>query len=220
MSTFTGRQGQIELTGSKAGITVLLDWVETYNTVTNTSTVTITKMQGKSARWYGISYFLRGSIAINGVDVITFGENHYLYWGALNTFTNLRVRRGAKLPPWGTDDINHNGDGTKTVDITFSFTGITDSGTAESGWVVDEVVSIALTDIPVPEPEPDPDIPEPEPEPMDPTMIFAYDGRLVLSPRYEGKLVSFAIIPHTTDGDESTAVLGTGKLGHMILGSE
>ena len=58
----TGKSGYFELTGSK-GVTLRINWAETYEVATNKSTVSITSIQVKSSSYYEVIYYLRVALA-------------------------------------------------------------------------------------------------------------------------------------------------------------
>lgn len=196
MSINTGLSGYFDLPANKAGVTVRVYWVETYDIENNTSTFSISNIQAKSSDWYGVSYFLDGQIALDGISIIDFDKStydYYFYWGKLNEFADVRVQNEGVLPPWTYSGVEHNEDGSKTVSISVNISGHTISGGAGNGWEINDVITIKLIDIPVV---------RPEPEPIKPIITFFYDGEQVLFPRYEKTVVGFIIIP---------PVLGTQK---------
>ena len=60
----TGLSGSFEVTGTK-NMTAKFFWSETYDVISNTHILTITKVQVKSSNWYGYTYYL-GSSDRNG----------------------------------------------------------------------------------------------------------------------------------------------------------
>lgn len=211
----TGLSGQFDLVANKAGITLRVFWAETYDEATNKSVITITDLQGKSSLWYGLSYFFDGSIAVEDAEIVTFdraSRGHYVYWGSLNRFESIRTANGYSAPPWASAEILHNADGSKTATITVNISGYTASGQYGSGWTVSETVEILLTEIPVF----DPDI---GPVNADISIGFYFNGVRIV-PFYEGRPLGAYFIPPAEGGADELAILGTGKLGSMILGKE
>ena len=211
----TGLSGQFDLVANKAGITLRVFWAETYDETTNKSVITITDIQGKSSLWYGQSYFFDGSIDVEGAEIVTFdraSRAHYVYWGSLNKFESIRAADGYPAPPWESAEILHNADGSKTANITVNISGYTVSGQYGSGWTVSETVEILLTEISVSDPDTGP-------VNADISIGFYFNGaRIILL--YEGRPLGAYFIPPTEGGTDELAILGTGKLGSMILGKE
>ena len=139
----TGKSGYFELTGSK-GVTLLINWAETYEVATNKSTVSITSIQVKSSSYDEVIYYPKGTIAIDGTTVITMDSTrptHSVYVTALNAYGTLSGGMGSL------SDIIHNGDGTKDVTISVNITGYTADGKDGSGWNVSGSKSVSLTTI-------------------------------------------------------------------------
>ena len=144
----TGKSGTFELVGNK-GITMEISWAETYEVATNKSTVSITKIRVKSSSWM-TSYYLNGTIKINGTTAITMNSTlgtHNVYTQTLNTYYNA-VNSDNTLATGSVSGISHNTDGTKSVDIVVNITGYTTSGGAGNGWNVSATKSVGLYDIP------------------------------------------------------------------------
>ena len=100
-----------DLSEASYGITVRVEWREDYDKNTNQTFITITDLKAKSSKYLGVTYFLDGSISVNGTDIITFNhadEKHYLYWEAKDTFASVRVQKGGVLPPWTSAAISQN----------------------------------------------------------------------------------------------------------------
>ena len=139
----TGKSGYFELTGNK-GVTLLINWAETYEVATNKSTVSITSIQVKSSSYYEVIYYPKGTIASDGTTVITMDSTlptHSVYVTALNAYGTLSGNMGSL------GDILHNGDGTKNVTISVNITGYTADGKYGSGWNVSGSKSVSLTTI-------------------------------------------------------------------------
>ena len=145
----TGKSGTFELTGNK-GITMEISWAETYDIATNKSTVSITKIRVKSSAYY-TTYYLNGTIKINGTTAITMSSTqgtHNVYTQTLNTYYNVLLGKTVEIATGSVSGIAHNNDGTKNVDIVVNITGYTTSGGAGNGWNVSATKSITLTTIP------------------------------------------------------------------------
>lgn len=145
----SGRSGTFELAGNK-GITMEISWAETYDIATNKSTVSITKIRVKSSSYY-TTYYLNGTIKINGTTAITMDSKlgiHNVYTQTLNTYYNVLLGETGEIATGSVSGISHNNDGTKSVDIVVNITGYTTSGGAGNGWNVSATKSVDLYDIP------------------------------------------------------------------------
>ena len=142
-----GVTGYFDLTGGQ-GITARIYYSETYAVETNTSTVSITALQIKCSDWYGVIYYLDGTISVEGSAVVSMSSGkgtHPANIQSKNTFYNVT---GNPAPPWASGTIAHNTDGSKSIAISVDFRGYTRSGGAGSGWRVQGSKTIALTTIP------------------------------------------------------------------------
>lgn len=125
---------QYELTADSAGVSALLSCTETVNEQANTSTLAIT-LQLKSRQWYGVTYWLEGTIG----DVTLDKSVHYGYLGGLNKYYPVEQTFYTT--------VAHEPDGTGTAVLTVNLRGTTRSGTAGSGWRIQTAVSVPLTPI-------------------------------------------------------------------------
>lgn len=145
----TGKSGTFELTGNR-GITMEISWAETYDVATNKSTVSITRIRVKSSSYY-TTYYLNGTIKINGTTAITMDSKlgtHNVYTQTLNTYYNVLLGETGAIATGSVSGISHNNDGTKSVDIVVDITGYTAGGGAGNGWNVSATKSVDLYDIP------------------------------------------------------------------------
>lgn len=143
----TGKSGSFTTTSGY--FTVQVNWSETYDTVANTSVVTIDSVKVKSSNWYGVAYYPAGTIKINGTTVVTMSSvmgTHNVYIAAQNTYYHLKPADGTVLTV-SSDAISHSSDGTKSIAIEVSFKAYTTSGKYGSGWGVDGSQTITLTSI-------------------------------------------------------------------------
>ncbi len=127
-----------------------ISWAETYDVATNKSTVSITKIRVKSSSWM-TSYYLNGTIKINGTTAITMDSTlgtHNVYTQTLNTYYNVLLGETGAIATGSVSGISHNNDGTKSVDIVVNITGYTTSGGAGNGWNVSATKSVDLYNIP------------------------------------------------------------------------
>ena len=139
----TGISGKFELNGDY-GITLRLGYQEEYQIADNTSTLRITSLEVKSSWYYGVTYYLDGTVKVDHAAAVTMqqgvtGNNVYL--PALDTYA-------AVGGPLGQVTVAHLSDGTKTVTLQLSVKGYTQSGGAGSGWSVSGTHTLTLTPIP------------------------------------------------------------------------
>ena len=139
-----GVSGYFDLTGSN-GITMRIHYGETYDVTTNQSVVSSTALQVMSSWYYGVTYYLDGTITVDGstaASMSSSGGTNGVALVALNTWANVGGTLGS------VSSIAHNTDGSKSVIIAVSVKGYTTSGSAGSGWTVSGSKTIALTTIP------------------------------------------------------------------------
>ena len=139
----TGISGKFELNGDY-GITLRLGYQEEYQIADNTSTLRITSLEVKSSWYYGVTYYLDGTVKVDHAAAVTMqqgvtGNNVYL--PALDTYA-------AVGGPLGQCTVSHLDDGTKTVTFRLNVRGYTQSGGAGSGWSVSGSHTLTLTPIP------------------------------------------------------------------------
>ena len=65
-----GNSGKISVTGTK-NMSAVLYWSETYDVASNTHVVSIDNITFKSSNWYGFTYYLKGTISVNGTQVFS-----------------------------------------------------------------------------------------------------------------------------------------------------
>ena len=140
----TGVSGYLDFVASY-GMTLRVYYSETYDVSTNTSDLVITKIQVLSTDYWGIAYYLNGTIKIDNATVVSMSSHagdHSVYVAEPNTFFDVNGSLGSA------SGITHNNDGTKSVSITVSVVGETIDGKYNSGWAVSTSQSVALTTIP------------------------------------------------------------------------
>lgn len=145
----TGKTGSFEIAGTK-GVTAKILWSETYDVISNTSVVTITDVQVKNSNWYGYTYYLSGTLKINGETVVTFDSglgSHSVRPGSLNTYTSINANGSYDAAPWGNVTVDHNDDGTGTCPIVVYFRGWQLSQQASNGFTIDGSGDVSLTSI-------------------------------------------------------------------------
>lgn len=140
----SGVSGYFDITGTYE-FTVRVHYAETYDIATNTSTVTIKNVQVNSGWYKGVTYYLNGTISIDGTTVVTMNSRqggHSVRPSAINTFCDISGTLGSL------SGITHNADGGKSVNIGVSLNGFTTSGEYGNGWGASATKAIALTAIP------------------------------------------------------------------------
>lgn len=145
----TGKSGSFEVAGDK-GVTMKILWAETYDTINNTSTVTITDLQFKDTWWYGFTYYLSGTLSINGTTVATFSSNlggHMAKNNDLTSFYSIITNSGYDAAPWGDVSVTHASNGTATCPIAISMRGWNTSESGSNGFTVSGSKTVTLTTI-------------------------------------------------------------------------
>lgn len=125
------KRGTITLSTSNGFFTVRVLWEERYDETSGKTVIAITDLQATSSEWIGVTYFLDGSISVNGAEVITFNhteEKHFVYWEAKNTFASVRIQNGGAPLPWISADLSQWKNVTIDVDI--------------SGYIVDKAWNV------------------------------------------------------------------------------
>ena len=148
----SGNNGELTWTGSVSDFSVLMTWSEEYDISSNTSSVTITSIQVKSAGTIGYDYYPNGTIKINGVTVATLTSgtpNAYVYIEKRNVYHTVKngTSSSAGTLTCSNTSIEHNSDGTKSITIEPSIKFYTTGG-GSSGWGISGAQSITLTTIP------------------------------------------------------------------------
>lgn len=137
-----GKSGSFSLQGSN-GVTMKIYWSEEYDVSTNKSTVAIEKIEVTSSWYYGITYYLTGTIKINSKTAITMNSvtpTHRVWIPDLNKY-------GEVLGDMGSVSVTHESDGSKKTSIAVDLKGYTDDGAAGSGWSITGSQEITLTTI-------------------------------------------------------------------------
>ena len=143
-----GKSGEIIIWGTN-GCAIKLGWEEEYNISTNASQPKITSCEFRSATYYGTWYF-DGNIQVNGQAVVYMTSNPFTHMtsssGDWNDVTAVNLGTN---PPWISDWINHNADGTLTIPITVHLA-VWRTGTPTQRDTISGTQNIVLTTIPVP----------------------------------------------------------------------
>ena len=141
----TGKSGVLTLSGTN--VTAQITWNETYEISSNTSIITITKLQVKASAG---SYFLNGSLTVNGVNVATFDSvmgTHTVNILNSSEYWPVQESNGNKDFTWKSNNIEHNSDGSKQISISLNVK----TYEYPSGWLawsINTSGNISLTTIP------------------------------------------------------------------------
>lgn len=130
-----------------------ITWSETNDFATNSSIVSIDSLEIKTKSYYGVTYYLNGTIKVNGASVITFDSakgTHLVTNSKAGTYYKVISADTALYSnaPWKTGAIAHNADGTKDITISVDITLRTINGGFASGQKLTGSTTEALTDLP------------------------------------------------------------------------
>ena len=145
----TGKTGSFIVEGNK-GCSMKILWSETYDTINNKSVVTITDLQFQDTWWYGFTYYLSGTLSINGTTVVTFNSTlggHMAKNNALEGYYSIITNDGFDAAPWGEVSVTHKDDGTATCPIAINVRGWNTSEKGSNGFTVSGSSDITLTAI-------------------------------------------------------------------------
>ena len=145
----TGKTGSFIVEGNK-GCSMKILWSETYDTINNKSVVTITDLQFQDTWWYGFTYYLSGTLSINGTTVVTFNSTlggHMAKNNALEGYYSIITNDGFDAAPWGEVSVTHNEDGTGSCPIAINVRGWNTSEKGSNGFTVSGSSDITLTAI-------------------------------------------------------------------------
>lgn len=133
------------------GFTARIYWSDDYDIATNTSKVSITKIQFKTT-WYGVTYYLNGSVSVGGTVVASFsstkGGHTFRAQSPASTFYDMTVVSGYADFPFTSGSIGHKTDGSQSTTIAINVSGYTTSGEYGSGWSCSGSSAVTLTTIP------------------------------------------------------------------------
>lgn len=145
----TGKSGSFIVTGNK-GCSMKILWSETYDTINNKSVVTITDLQFQDTMWYGFTYYLSGTLSINGTTVVTFNSTlggHMANNSSLSGYYSIITNSGFDAAPWGDVSVTHADDGTATCPIAINVRGWNTSEKGSNGFTVSGSSDVTLTAI-------------------------------------------------------------------------
>jgi hypothetical protein len=137
----TGATGYFDLNGSK-GMTLRVHYTEEYDIETAKRVITITKLQLLATIYPGV-YYLDGTIAIDGTNIITMNsaQGAHSVNATIDTYCDITGDLGS------ISDVESNEDGNKSIVISVSVSGYTKTDSSGSGWVVSSEQSIDLSQI-------------------------------------------------------------------------
>ena len=147
----TGLSGSFEVTGTK-NMTAKFFWSETYDVISNTHILTITKVQVKSSNWYGYTYYLgssdrNGYIKVGSEQIVKFDNilgTHNVRPGK-NSYANINAAGSYDGAPWESSAFKGNADGSCTATVSFNFSGYEIDAEGANGWKVQGSKDIPLT---------------------------------------------------------------------------
>lgn len=138
-----GVSGHLDFSATK-GVTLRVNYSETYDLSGNTSTVTLTSIQIKCTRYASTTYYLDGTISINNVTAVTMDSQlggHGVYVGSKDSWVTVTGTLGS------VSGIVHNSDGTKSVPISVSVYGYNVNKDKDHGWYASGALNVTLTTI-------------------------------------------------------------------------
>lgn len=146
-----GVSGYFDIAADKAAVVGRVHYQEQYDATSNTSSLTVwVQFKAGQGGWYGYTYYLTGSVYVDGYVVVTCKSTtgyDRVRWNALNTYAYMQAGTNADIC-WTRGGIAHEQDGSRTVNISVNLTGYTTDGEHGSGWNVYGGRNIALTVIP------------------------------------------------------------------------
>ena len=144
----SGNSGSFTISGTKY-MSAVCYWSETYNVSANTHVVSIDKLMLKSSNWYGFTYYLDGSVSVNGTAVATFSSGQGTHNCTVSSQnTEYKVNSSSAPSPWTSGSITGNADGTKSVSIALKFKGYTIDGSGANAFSIDSSQTVTLYTIP------------------------------------------------------------------------
>jgi len=150
MAYIKGKSGSFEIAGNPFSGRVT--WSEVYDIDSNTSIVSIDSVEVKSSNWYGVGYFPRGTVKVNGTVAVQFysgSGSHNVRIEKQNTYYGIKAGDSGTAPPWSTNEqIVHNADGSKNIVIDVDVALFTTIGSYGSGKKFTGSSTIVLTNIP------------------------------------------------------------------------
>ena len=156
----TGKSFNLDFSGG-SGFTFRVNLAETYDSVNNKSSLTVTSAQFMSSSWTGANLYPSGTItvddqvvpAISGNTGATFNNaspaSHYCPITWTGAYYDVLKYSGGNTAPWAVPNaITHNSDGSKNVTVAVNLSvSLYQSGSKKTTFSVSGSKSIALTTI-------------------------------------------------------------------------
>ncbi len=146
-----GVTGTINVVGTKGSKGQII-YSEQYDLNNNTSVLSVDVLIGNE--WAGYRYWLNGYIKVNGATIVEFNSytgTHYAGVGSTVGYYPITAESAEyPSPPWSSASIQHNADGSKSVNIEVNITGYVDSQNTPitQGWNIVNTTTVNLTTIP------------------------------------------------------------------------
>lgn len=145
-----GNSGSFYLAGTK-NMGAMIYWSETYNAAANTHVVSIDDITFASSNWYQFTYYLQGSVTVDGSTVATFNSalgTHHVRVDSQYQEYSIEAAPGYSNPPYYTGTIYGNADGSKSVTISATIYGYSSDGRGANGFCVSGSQTVALYTVP------------------------------------------------------------------------
>lgn len=146
----TGKSGSFTIAGTKS-MSAKCYWSETYDVASNTHAVSIDKICLISTNWYGFTYYLDGTVSVEGETLVSFSSSSGGHRCTINSQFDeypVKASEGFSAPPWYSGEITGSGDGSCSVTITLSFIGLTIKGDGANRFSISGSSTVELTTIP------------------------------------------------------------------------
>ena len=146
-----GRNGNLDLSEALTGDVTYRNREIKLELASNTHVVSIDNITFKSSNRYGFTYYLKGTISVDGTQVFSCTSasgSHHVRIDSQNAEYSIVASSGYSSPPWKSGSITGNTDGTKSVTISFSFDGYTTDERGANGFNTTGQATVALYTIP------------------------------------------------------------------------
>ena len=138
-----GVSGYLDFAATK-GFTLRVNYSEVYDIGGNTSTVTLTSIQIKGSQYWNNTYYLDGTISVNGITAVDMNSqigDHGAYIGSKETWVTVTGSLGS------VSGIAHDSNGSKSCPIAVSVYGYTQNKSNGHGWYASGTKNATLTTI-------------------------------------------------------------------------
>lgn len=145
-----GNSGSFKVSGTKS-MSCTVYWSETYDVASNSHIVKITNLTFTSTNWYGFTYYLNGSVSVNGSTVATFSStlgSHNVRIDYQNVEAPIQNASGYAALPYTSGTIYGNEDGSKSVSIAVNVSGYSIGGDGANGFNCNGSTTATLYTIP------------------------------------------------------------------------